>query len=161
MRLRARFCLIFEKVGRVAFVLLNVRLNAKLLHRNDDSFSAFHQILENRRPVVMQFFFRVSLEVNDLHLLDNRRLAALPRTCYALVHSVRPPNLADMKARHAPSSKILHSFRNFLESSSRTLSIAWLFFFFSASSLFELMQPPILAILGEWGLLRPFYNCGL
>lgn len=46
---------------------------------------------------------------------------------------------------HAPRSRILHSFRNLLESSSRILSIAWLFFFCSASSLLELMQIPISA----------------
>lgn len=50
-----------------------------------------------------------------------------------------------------PSNKILHSRRSRFESSSRSLSIFWLLFFCSVTSLLLLMHEPILSGLGGPG----------
>lgn len=56
------------------------------------------------------------------------------------------------KCYHIPSRRILHSRRSFFESSSSVRSIAWLRFFWSPSSLLELLiQAPMVATL-ETGL---------
>jgi hypothetical protein len=72
------------------------------------------------RSEVEQFFLRVSVLMYDFHLLDNGGFSRLARACHQ--HSRAVAN----DRRDSPSSRILHSFLNFLESSSSCLSIALL-----------------------------------
>jgi hypothetical protein len=73
-------------------------------------------------PVEAQFVDTVAVLVDDLHLLDNSRLAALTRT-FAQSGSVDDVDGTGFSA-DVPSNKILHSRRSFFESSSRPRSIA-------------------------------------
>jgi hypothetical protein len=96
--------------------------NVELLHSSDECFGAIDDILVDGMPVKAQFVDAVTVLVDDLHLLDNSRLAALTRT---FAHDV----LADDLNRtgfnaNVPSSKILHSRRSFFESSSKPRSMA-------------------------------------
>jgi hypothetical protein len=90
--------------------------------------------------------------MDNFHLLDDGGLATFAGSCgwsakvcdkmqawCAKKGERRVEGIADL-----PKSNILHSFRNLFESSSITLSMAWLFFFCSASSLLELIHPPII-----------------
>lgn len=74
----------------------------------------------------------------NLHLFDDGRLSTFSRTCSVSVN-------AQLQSRlDIPSSKILHSLRNLLESSSSFASIMRLLFFISSSSpSWELWQAPI------------------
>lgn len=58
-------------------VLLVREGDVELVHRLDHRLCAFHQVLEYGGPVVVQLIVRVALQVNNLHLLHNCRLAAL------------------------------------------------------------------------------------
>jgi hypothetical protein len=96
--------------------------NVELLHSSDECFGAINDILVDGMPVKAQFVDAITVLVDNLHLLDNSRLAALTRTFARGV-------LADDLGRigfnaNVPSSKILHSRRSFLESSSRPRSMA-------------------------------------
>ena len=72
----------------------------------------------------------VAILVNNLHLLHNGRLATFTRAyCRTSAFCC-----AHMREAHSPRSRILHSRRNLLESSSSLRSMAWLLFFCSVSS---------------------------
>jgi hypothetical protein len=66
------------------FAVLNVFgdfwSNVELLHSSDECFGAINDILVDGMPVKAQFVDAVTVLVDDLHLLDNSRLAALART---------------------------------------------------------------------------------
>lgn len=52
-------------------------LNLELVHSDNDGLGTLHEVFEHCRAIVVELIFRVSFEVDDLHLLHNRRLAAL------------------------------------------------------------------------------------
>lgn len=52
----------------------------ELLHCADESFGAIDDIFVDGMPVQAQFVDAVAVLVDNLHLLDNSRLAALART---------------------------------------------------------------------------------
>lgn len=66
------------------FAVLNVFRDfwgyVELLHCADESFGAIDDIFVDGMPVQPQFVDAVAVLVDDLHLLDNSRLAALART---------------------------------------------------------------------------------
>jgi hypothetical protein len=66
------------------FAVLNVFgdfwSNVELLHGAYEGFGAVNDILVDGMPVKAQFVDTVAVLVDDLHLLDNSRLAALTRT---------------------------------------------------------------------------------
>jgi hypothetical protein len=108
------------------FAVLNVFgdfwSDVELLHGTDEGFGAINDILVDGMPVEAQFVDAVAVLVDDLHLLDNGRLAALTGTFAQC-------GLADDVDRtgsreNIPSSKILHSRRSFFESSSSPRSMA-------------------------------------
>lgn len=74
-------------------------------------------------PVQAQFVDTVAILVDDLHLLYNRRLAALTGT-FAQGVSVGCGNIKLRGVIDIPSSRILHSRRSFFESSSSPRSMA-------------------------------------
>ena len=77
MRLGSRFDGIVEQKTAVGFVLLDHGLDVELVHRIDNGLGALNEILENRRPVVLELLLGISAQMDNLHLLDNRRLSAL------------------------------------------------------------------------------------
>lgn len=74
-------------------------------------------------PVQAQFVDTVAILVDDLHLLYNRRLAALTGT-FAQGVLVGCGNIKLRGVIDIPSSRILHSRRSFFESSSSPRSMA-------------------------------------
>lgn len=66
------------------FAVLNVFgdlwSDVELLHGTDECFGAVNDIFVDGMPVETQFVDAVAVLVDDLHLLDNGRLAALTRT---------------------------------------------------------------------------------
>jgi hypothetical protein len=108
------------------FAVLNVFgdfwSNVELLHGAYEGFGAVNDILVDGMPVKAQFVDAVAVLVDDLHLLDNSRLAALTRT-FAHSGSVDDVDRTGFRS-NLPSNKILHSRRSFFESSSRPRSMA-------------------------------------
>ena len=96
--------------------------NVELLHGADESFGAVNDILVDGMPVKAQFVDAVAVLVDDLHLLDNSRLAALART-FAQCELAGAVDRTGFRA-DVPNSRILHSRRSFFESSSSPRSIA-------------------------------------
>jgi hypothetical protein len=96
--------------------------DVELLHGTDEGFGAVNDILVDGMPVKAQFVDTVAVLVDDLHLLDDSRLAALTRT-FAQSGLVGDADRTGFRS-NVPSNKILHSRRSFLESSSRPRSIA-------------------------------------
>lgn len=47
----------------------------------DERFRAIHEVLINRKTVQGQLFNRVSVLMDNLHLLDDGRLPTLPGSC--------------------------------------------------------------------------------
>jgi len=96
--------------------------NVELLHSTDQGFGAVNDILVDGMPVEAQFVDAVAVLMDDLHLFDNSRLAALTRT-FAQRGLADDVDSTGFRT-NVPSSRILHSRRSFFESSSSPRSMA-------------------------------------
>jgi hypothetical protein len=114
-------------------------LDLELAHCANEGLCAVDDVLVDGEAVHGELLLRIAVLVDDLHLLDDGRLAALAGACRALACTRSRPGGG------LPSSRILHSRRNRRESSSSLRSMAWLRFFCSTSSLLVLMQMPMVA----------------
>jgi hypothetical protein len=115
-------------------------LDLELAHCADEGLCAVDDVLVDSEAVHGELLLGVAVLVDDLHLLDDGRLATLTGACRALACLSR-----SLCGGGLPSSRILHSRRNRRESSSSLRSMAWLRFFCSTSSLLVLMQMPMVA----------------
>lgn len=79
----------------------------------------FEYVLVHRWSIRCPFRVREAALVYNLHLFDDCRLSRLARAYFAVTLTV----CWDCLASNAPKSKILHSFLNFLLSSSSCLSM--------------------------------------
>jgi hypothetical protein len=68
---------VVEQEVTIIFVDVVHGLDLELAHGTDDSLGALDQVLEDGRSVVVELVFAVAFQVDDLHLLDDGRLAAL------------------------------------------------------------------------------------
>ena len=136
---------VFDEVIAVLVVAGYLGLDLELPHGADEGFRAVDDVLVYRQAVHGELLLCVAVLVDDLHLLDNGRLAALARTCSRVS---LPSRVQAWALSCVPSSRILHSRRSRRESSSSLRSMAWLRFFCSPSSGLELMQMPIVCVGG-------------
>jgi hypothetical protein len=141
---------VVDEVVAVFIIAGRLGLYLELSHGADEGLCAVDDVLVDGEAVHGEFLLRVTILMDDLHLLDNGRLAALARACGALAWQMGPVGAWSSGGRKGclPSSRILHSRRNRRESSSSLRSMAWLRFFCSTSSLLVLMQMPM---VGEGG----------
>lgn len=137
---------VVDEVVAVFVVAGRLGLYLELPHGADERLCAIDDVLIDGEAVHGELLLRVAILVDDLHLLDDGRLAALSGACRMLA-SVRGGCRVGVGS--SPSSRILHSRRNRRESSSSLRSMAWLRFFCSTSSLLVLMQMPILVDCGS------------
>lgn len=77
MSLGAGLDSIVEQKFAVCSVFVDRGHYIELVHRKDHGLGAFNKILEDGRPIVLEFLLRVSAQMNNLHLLDYRRLSTL------------------------------------------------------------------------------------
>lgn len=126
MCLRAGFGCVFHEESGIRLVLFDYRFDVELSHGLDHRFCAFHQVLEHGRAVVVEFIFRIALQMNNLHLLDYRGFTTFSGSCMVVSKSAPSQDPAGLKSgvKNLPSRRILHSRRNLFESSSSCRSIA-------------------------------------
>jgi len=71
MSLRPGLDGVVEQEVAVLLYWFRAWFNLELIHRDNDGLGTLHEILEHGRAIVVELIFRVSFEMDDLHLLHN------------------------------------------------------------------------------------------
>ena len=79
--MRVRIDLIAQQVLAIVTILRIDRINVELPHRSYQGFGTIQDVFVDCQPIQRQLIFRITVLVDDFHLLDNGGLAALSRSC--------------------------------------------------------------------------------